>query len=123
MTQSGDITTKPTDAGVCEGRCKKLEEELAVLVNALNLHIPCYKFIWSIVKAFQCKAVATFNSGGFPCTHLPLARMLEHQDVILSPSSWASLFQDFHTSGFYVQNHDMLAFGTPENPILDILLN
>lgn len=94
-----------------------------MLVNALNLHIPCYKFIWSVVKAFQCKAVATCNSCGFPCTYLPLARMLEHQDVILSPLSWASLFQGFRTSGFYVQNHDMLVFGTPENPILDILLN
>nr|GFA79253.1 photosystem I P700 chlorophyll a apoprotein A2, chloroplastic [Tanacetum cinerariifolium] len=47
-----------------------------------------------------------------------LARMLEHKEAIISHLSWASLFLGFHTLGLYVHNDVMLAFGTPEKPIL-----
>nr|GEV39126.1 photosystem I P700 chlorophyll a apoprotein A2, chloroplastic [Tanacetum cinerariifolium] len=47
-----------------------------------------------------------------------LARVLEHKEAIISHLSWASLFLGFHTLRLYVHNDVMLAFGTPENPIL-----
>ncbi|KAL8493943.1 hypothetical protein ACS0TY_024928 [Phlomoides rotata] len=47
-----------------------------------------------------------------------LARMLDHNEAIISHLSWASLFLGFHTLGLYVHNDVMLAFGTPEKQIL-----
>ncbi|KAK4709242.1 hypothetical protein R3W88_030167 [Solanum pinnatisectum] len=47
-----------------------------------------------------------------------LARMLDHKEAIITHLSWASLFLGFHTTGLYVHNDVMLAFGTPEKQIL-----
>jgi len=48
----------------------------------------------------------------------PIARIISHKASIISHLSWVCLYLGFHTSGLYVHNDTVVAFGESEKQIL-----